>query len=73
MQPFTFKMKAYFHIIAIFKLLGFHYFGNFCFLIPLRVLSFAPQSGNDFLKELKVIGRRVRQMTQLSNINCGKT
>lgn len=73
MQPIILKMKAYFHIIAIFKLLRFHYFGNFCFLIPSRVLSFAPQSGIDFLKELKVVGRQVRQMTQLRNINCGKT
>ena len=34
MQPVFFKVKAYFYIISIFKLLGLYHFGTFYFLIP---------------------------------------
>lgn len=60
MWPLFFKMKAYFYIIAIFKLWGFHHFRTFSFLIPSRVLSFAPQNEVEFWKEPKVIGNQVR-------------
>lgn len=69
----VFQTKAYFYIIAIFKLLGFHHFRTFSFLIPSRVLRFAPQNEVEFWKELKVIGNQAREMSKLSDRNCDGT